>query len=103
SPLSTGERTVQTPGSALCVGNDRGPAHIAAALKVPLVVLFGPASSERWRPWRAPAALVQNYFTCNPCAMYTCTAFDEPECIRSISVEQVLAAIDKVSALQHSE
>jgi len=96
SSLSIGELTAMIAGSSLLVSNDSGPAHIAAALKVPLVVLFGPASSVRWRPWRAPAELVQNYFPCNPCAMYTCTAFDEPECIRSISIAQVLAAIDKI-------
>jgi heptosyltransferase-3 len=96
SSLSIGELTALIAESALFVGNDSGPAHMAAALRVPLVVLFGPASSVRWRPWRARAELVQNYFPCNPCAMYTCTAFAEPECIRSISVEQVLRAIDKV-------
>lgn len=96
SSLSIGQLAAVIADSALFVGNDSGPAHMAAALKTPLVVLFGPASSVRWRPWRARAELVQNYFPCNPCAMYTCTAFAEPECIRSISVEQVLLAIDKV-------
>jgi predicted lipopolysaccharide heptosyltransferase III len=99
--LSIGELTAVIADAALFVGNDSGPAHIAAAVKTPAVVLFGPASSVRWRPWVADdltrAALVQNYFACNPCPMYTCTAFAEPECIRSISVAQVMAAIDEVA------
>jgi predicted lipopolysaccharide heptosyltransferase III len=94
--LSIGELAAVIADSKLFVGNDSGPAHIAAAVKTPLVVLFGPASSVRWRPWQAQSELVQNYFPCNPCAMYTCQAFDEPECIRSISVEQVMKAIEKV-------
>ena len=94
--LSIGELVTIIAGAKLFVGNDSGPAHIAAAVKTPLVVLFGPASSVRWRPWRAPAALVQNHFQCNPCAMYTCEAFDEPECIRSITVDQVIKAIDRL-------
>jgi predicted lipopolysaccharide heptosyltransferase III len=94
--LSIGELTAVIAESKLFVGNDSGPAHIAAAVKTPLVVLFGPASSVRWRPWRAHSELVQNYFPCNPCAMYTCEAFDEPECIRSITVEQVMNAIEEV-------
>ncbi len=94
--LSIGELAAVIAASALFVGNDGGPAHMAAALKVPLVVLFGPASSVRWRPWRARAEVVQNYFPCNPCSMYTCTEFAQPECIRSLSVAQVLAAIDKI-------
>lgn len=96
SSLSIGELVAVIAGGKLFVGNDSGPAHIAAAVKTPLVVLFGPASSIRWRPWRAPAELVQNYFACNPCAMYKCEAFDEPECIRSISVAQVMGAVGKV-------
>ncbi len=96
SSLSIGELVAVIAGAKLFVGNDSGPAHIAAAVKTPLVALFGPASSVRWGPWRAPSALVQNYFQCNPCAMYTCEAFDEPECIRSITVDQVMKAIDRL-------
>ncbi len=94
--FSVGELAALIAGAKLFVGNDSGPAHMAAALKVPAVVLFGPASSVRWRPWRARAEVVQNYFPCNPCSMYTCDAFDEPECIRSITVSQVMLAIERV-------
>jgi len=94
--LSIGELVAAIAGAKLFVGNDSGPAHIAAAVKTPLAVLFGPASSVRWRPWRAPSILVQNHFPCNPCAMYTCEAFDEPECIRSITVDQVMKAVDQL-------
>ncbi len=38
--------------ASLFVGNDSGPAHIAAAFGLPLVVLFGPSDSEIWSPWR---------------------------------------------------
>ena len=100
SNLNIGELVAVIADAKLFVGNDSGPAHIAAAVKTPQVVLFGPASSQRWRPWRAPAALVQNHFACNPCAMYKCAAFAEPECIRSISVEQVLQAIASVTQSQ---
>lgn len=96
--LSIGELVAVIADAKLFVGNDSGPAHIASAVTTPTVVLFGPASAERWRPWaKSGAALVQNYFACNPCAMYTCTEFTEPECIRSITIEQVMAAVDRIS------
>lgn len=38
-------------GAALFVGNDSGPAHIAAAFGRPVVVLFGSSEIENWRPW----------------------------------------------------
>jgi predicted lipopolysaccharide heptosyltransferase III len=95
--LSIGELMAVIADAKVFVGNDSGPAHIAAAVKTPLVVLFGPASSVRWRPWaETRAELVQNPFACNPCAMYTCTEFAEPECIRSITIEQVMKAVDNV-------
>lgn len=97
SSLNIGELVALIAGSKVFVGNDSGPAHIAAALKVPCVVLFGPASSVRWRPWKAPSVLVQNFFACNPCAMYTCEAFDEPKCILSLTVQQVIDAIESLS------
>ncbi len=40
SSLSIGQLAAVIADSALFVGNDSGPAHMAAALKIPLVVLF---------------------------------------------------------------
>ncbi len=37
--------------TALLVGGDSGPTHLAAALRVPLVALFGPTDPERNGPW----------------------------------------------------
>ena len=39
-------------GATLFIGNDSGPAHIAAAFGRPVVVLFGNSDVENWRPWR---------------------------------------------------
>jgi ADP-heptose:LPS heptosyltransferase len=102
SNLSIGELVAVIADAKLFVGNDSGPAHIAAAVKTPQVVLFGPASSVRWRPWSGAsdsvglAEVAQNYFPCNPCSMYKCEAFEEPECIRSITVQQVMQAIERL-------
>jgi heptosyltransferase-3 len=65
-------------GAQLFLGNDSGPAHIAAAFMVPLVVLFGPSDPVTWAPWRADAAQV----------------LTAPDSIASIRVEQVIAATE---------
>ena len=38
--------------AALFVGNDSGPAHMAAAFGVPSIVVFGPSDPAIWGPWR---------------------------------------------------
>ncbi|MFT4560712.1 MAG: heptosyltransferase-3 [Gammaproteobacteria bacterium] len=45
-------------GSTAFVGNDSGLGHIAAALSVPTVTVFGPGQPDRYRPWGSRAAVV---------------------------------------------
>ena len=64
--VSVGELLWVLRGAQLFVGNDSGPTHLAAALGVPTVVLFGSSDAEVWYPWKAPFQRVQNSFDCNP-------------------------------------
>ncbi|MEP6716704.1 MAG: glycosyltransferase family 9 protein [Terriglobia bacterium] len=57
TPLTEVERIIRD--ADLFVGNDSGPAHIAAAVGTPAVVLFGPSCPGIWGPWRAKAEVVQ--------------------------------------------
>ncbi len=41
--------------ASLFIGNDSGPAHMAAAFGVPSVVLFGASDPVTWAPWRTTA------------------------------------------------
>jgi len=92
---SVGELAALIEGAALFVGNDSGPTHLAAALRRPLVVLFGSSSAGIWGPWKAAAEVVQNDFPCIPCPGDRCYAFDEPQCILSITLEQVQRAVEQ--------
>jgi ADP-heptose:LPS heptosyltransferase len=44
--------------AALFLGNDSGPAHMAAAFGVPVVVLFGISDPTVWAPWRVEAEVL---------------------------------------------
>jgi ADP-heptose:LPS heptosyltransferase len=66
-------------GATLFVGNDSGPAHIAAAFGVPPVVLFGPSDPAIWGPWGTRGDVVKA---------------DGP--IDTISVARVTAAVDRM-------
>jgi ADP-heptose:LPS heptosyltransferase len=45
-------------GASLFVGNDSGPAHMAAAFGLPVVVLFGSSDPDIWRPWRTESSVL---------------------------------------------
>ena len=66
-------------GASLFVGNDCGPAHMAAAFGVPLVVLFGNSIPEIWAPWRTTSVVLSGR-----------------NGIRSIELAHVLDAIERL-------
>jgi len=53
--------------SSFLVTNDSGPMHIAAALGVPLVAIFGPTDWRRTSPWTDRARVVRVDVDCSPC------------------------------------
>jgi heptosyltransferase III len=46
-------------GAALFVGNDSGPAHMAAAFGLPVVVIFGNSDPAIWAPWKTPSQVIR--------------------------------------------
>ncbi len=98
--MSLAQFAAALAGARLFVGNDSGPAHMAAALARPVVVIFGSSSSPIWGPWPrdAGARIVQNPYECNPCPGDRCYRFDKPECILSVTFNQVKDAVEAVLA-----
>jgi heptosyltransferase-3 len=45
-------------GAALFVGNDSGPAHMAAAFGLPVVVIFRASDPVIWGPWRTASEIL---------------------------------------------
>ena len=96
--LTLPEITALSSKSEIFVGNDSGIAHIAAAVNTPSVVIFGSSNINHWRPWtEAPNEIFREEMPCQPCAGYFCKEFDEPQCIKRISVEKVMRAIEKIA------
>jgi heptosyltransferase II len=75
----------------LLVTNDSGPMHIAAAMKVPVVVVCGPTDSSVFGPYTAPERhrLIQKAVPCRPCSKNDCS---DPKCMTAISPADVIAA-----------
>ena len=95
--LTLPEITALAARAAIFIGNDSGIAHIAAAVETPSVVVFGSSNINHWRPWtNARHEIVYTKMPCQPCAGYFCREFDQPKCILSIRVEDVIQKIEKV-------
>lgn len=95
--LSLPELTALAARASFFIGNDSGVAHVAAAVQTPQVVIFGSSNVVHWRPWTsAPAEVVREEMPCAPCPGYNCAEFDVPECIRRVTVERVVAAVERV-------
>lgn len=70
--------------SAVFVGNDSGPAHIAAAFNRPMVVLFGSSNPAVWHPWTdAPYRVIR-----------------AESAIEMIPSSSVIASVDEVLAAE---
>jgi heptosyltransferase III len=76
-------------GCRLFVGNDSGPAHAAAALGKPVVVVWGSSSFHAWHPWKTDFELIRSDLPCMPCSGYSCAEFGQPRCILEIPISRV--------------
>ncbi len=98
--LTLPEVTALAARAQVFVGNDSGVAHIAAAVRTASVVIFGSSNVAHWRPWMpnddVPFEVVREEMPCQPCAGYKCHTFDEPECIKRVTVERVTRAVERV-------
>ncbi len=98
----TGRTTVAEAAAVLAgadafVGNDSGLMHLAAAIGVPTVGLFGSTNPAWTAPrGRATAVVAAEGFSCRPCYRRTCN--NEVFCLATIGSETVLAAIDRLTS-----
>jgi len=87
--------------SAVYIGGDSGPLHIAATTQVPIVAIFGPTPSERSAPWRDSVllftALEIDGLPCRPCDQRVCVPGDF-RCLTYIEAPRVIAAAERLLA-----
>ncbi len=71
---------------------DSAPLHIAAAMKVPVIALFGPTSSRRHMPPVKNAVIIEKKPSCSPCYSTQCKVKTHV-CMRDITPEEVAAEV----------
>ncbi len=81
------------------VGNDSGPAHLAAAVGIPLVVLSGADDPKSTSPLSSRKRLIYlEHLDCISCVKNKCPLKGEKymQCMKGITVEMVLEAIEQI-------
>jgi heptosyltransferase-3 len=76
-------------GSRIVVGNDSGPAHLAAALQRPSVVIFGVTDPAQWRPWQSAHRIVKTGATFDHPRGDKAVIVGNPRPISSITFDEV--------------
>jgi heptosyltransferase-2 len=73
------------------VANDSGPMHLAAAVKTPVIAIFGPTDPGRTGPRGCPSVVLDRYVFCSPCYLKECPYAHE--CMTGIEVDAVMSAV----------
>ena len=78
-------------GARLLVNSCSMPEHMAAALGIPCVIMYGYAEPKRWAP-REKCLWVQTELSCAPCDGYRGSTCTDPRCMKEMTVERVYQA-----------
>jgi heptosyltransferase-2 len=83
----------------LVVTNDSGPMHLAAALGLPLVAIFGSTNERATGPIGPRVRIVKRLAACSPCGLRECPI--DFRCMESVSVDDVYrSALELVHGTQ---
>jgi len=74
----------------MLISTDTGPMHLGAAVGTPVTAIFGPTAPCRTGPFGSKHQVIRAGLPCSPCFKRKCKTTD---CMKQISVEQVLNSI----------
>jgi len=76
----------------LFIGNDSGAMHVAAAVGLPIVAVFGPTDPEGTSPATPHCSIVQQKPYCSPCFLRRCPT--DHRCMIAVTADMVEAAAE---------
>lgn len=90
-----GEAMALIAACDLFITNDSGLMHVAAALKVPLIAIFGSTNPVTTGPLSTSSRVVKSQIECAPCLKPQCP-LGHMNCMRNISVDMVFSVAEKM-------
>jgi lipopolysaccharide heptosyltransferase II len=82
----------------LVITGDTAPLHMAAAMNVPIVALFGPTDAKRHVPPGKKIDVLSHHLPCQPCYDGVCKAKETQACLVHISVDEVFEHCQRMLA-----
>ncbi len=82
----------------LYLGNDSGVTHLAAAIGVRTVALFGPTDPVQWRPRGKSVTVITQGVECSPCGISTMRSCAHRKCLSRLSPEKVIGFLEGMVA-----
>jgi heptosyltransferase I len=82
----------------LMISGDTGPLHIASAVGVPAMALFGPTNPRRNGPWLPIDVCVSRYESCDCHYERRCRRPSDTWCLGTVAVDEAVEAVDRVLA-----
>lgn len=76
-------------------GVDTAPMHIAAAVGVPVVAVFGPTNAKSWGPWTAKQATLSKKCVCQDWAGKYCDWDQVRACLKEVTVAEAKEALER--------
>ena len=80
----------------LFIGNDSGPAHLAAMLGRKVIAIFSGTNDYRhWAPWTEKLRIIHYPVPCSPCEEKVCP-LKRQVCLEEIDVDEVFSAVEEI-------
>ena len=95
-----GDLVAAARAARFMISGDTGPLHIAAAIGVPAVALFGPTNPARNGPWHADDISITRYDHCDCHYERRCRRDDTRWCLGGVTLDEVIGAIDRRLSLR---
>jgi len=78
------------------IGNDSGISHMAAALGLPTMVIFGPTDHRVWSPRGEKGVVIRKEVYCFPCPQERFLLCRDVECLKGIEMGEVLDGLERI-------
>jgi ADP-heptose:LPS heptosyltransferase len=104
---SFGELAAQLERCALFIGNDSSPMHLAAAVGIPVIAIFGPTSPQEYGPY--PLDDPKHIALWHPSSAQPCffmgkmQTSEQCKCIESVTLDEVWQAVQQLIPSIHSK